>query len=88
LTDIDEIRRKRMPANSTTGCTTSSEAESQEQMQREIETQKRQAMMQLLTPEGLGQGLQISKTHKTRNLWIQIEIQLSNSHRRVVCNLK
>ena len=64
MTDIDEIRRKRMQQIQQQAAQQSSEAESQEQMRRELEAQKRQAMMQLLTPEARARLANI-QTHKT-----------------------
>jgi programmed cell death protein 5 len=49
-------------------------AESQEQMRREVETQKRQAMMQLLTPEARARLTNIRLTKP--DFVDQIELQL------------
>jgi programmed cell death protein 5 len=74
MTDIDEIRRKRMQQIQQQAAQQSSEAESQEQMRRELEAQKRQAMMQLLTPEARAR---LANIRLTKPEFVdQIEIQL------------
>jgi programmed cell death protein 5 len=74
MTDIDEIRRKRMQQIQQQAAQQSSEAESQEQMHREVETQKKQAMMQLLTPEARAR---LANIRLTKPEFVdQIELQL------------
>jgi programmed cell death protein 5 len=74
MTDIDEIRRKRMQQLQQQAAQQSSDAESQEQMRREVETQKRQAMMQLLTPEARAR---LTNIRLTKPEFVdQIELQL------------
>jgi programmed cell death protein 5 len=74
MTDIDEIRRKRMQEIQQQATQQSSQAESQEQMSREIETQKKQAMLQLLTPEARAR---LANIRLTKPEFVdQIEIQL------------
>lgn len=74
MTDIDEIRRKRMQQIQQQAAQQSSEAESQEQMHRELEAQKKQAMMQLLTPEARAR---LANIRLTKPEFVdQIEIQL------------
>jgi programmed cell death protein 5 len=74
MTDIDEIRRKRMQQIQQQAAQQSSEAESQEQMNREVETQKKQAMMQLLTPEARAR---LANIRLTKPEFVdQIEMQL------------
>jgi programmed cell death protein 5 len=74
MTDIDEIRRKRMQQMQQQAAQQSSEAESQEHMRREMETQKKQAMMQLLTPEARAR---LANIRLTKPEFVdQIEIQL------------
>ena len=76
MTDIDEIRRKRMQQlqQQQQANPQSSEALEQEQMRSELETQKRQAMMQLLTPEARAR---LANIRLTKPEFVdQIEIQL------------
>lgn len=76
MTDIDEIRRKRMQQlqQQQQANPQSSEAAEQEQMRRELETQKKQAMMQLLTPEARAR---LANIRLTKPEFVdQIEIQL------------
>ena len=74
MTDIDEIRRKRMQQIQQQAAQQSSEVESQEQMRKELETQKRQAMLQLLTPEARAR---LANIRLTKPEFVdQIEIQL------------
>ena len=74
MTDIDEIRRKRMQQMQQQAAQQPSEAESQEHMRREMETQKKQAMMQLLTPEARARLANIILTKP--EFVDQIELQL------------
>ena len=74
MTDIDEIRRKRMQQLQQQAQQQSSDAESQEQMRREVESQKKQAMMQLLTPEARAR---LTNIRLTKPEFVdQIELQL------------
>ncbi|MFY9637508.1 MAG: DNA-binding protein [Methanobacterium sp.] len=77
MTDIDEIRRKRMQQIQQQAAQQQSpqaEQQQQEQMRRELETQKRQAMMQLLTPEARAR---LANIRLTKPEFVdQIEIQL------------
>ena len=76
MTDIDEIRRKRMQQLQQNNklIRNLQKPESQEQMRSEIETQKRQAMMQLLTPEARAR---LANIRLTKPEFVdQIEIQL------------
>ena len=76
MTDIDEIRRRRMQQLQQQQAAQQSpeSAESQDQMRREVESQKRQAMMQLLTPEARARLTNIRLTK--REFVDQIELQL------------
>ena len=74
MTDIDEIRRRRMQQLQQQAQQQSPDVESQEQMRREVETQKRQAMMQLLTPEARARLTNIRLTKP--DFVDQIELQL------------
>ena len=82
MTDIDEIRRKRMQQIQQQATQQSSEAEQQEHMRREIETQKRQAMMQLLTPEARARlaNIRLTKPEFVDQIELQL-IQLAQSGR-------
>ncbi len=76
MSDIDELRRKRMQQlqqqQQQSGM--QSDAESQDQMRRELDAQKRQAMMQLLTPEARAR---LANIRLTKPEFVdQIEIQL------------
>jgi programmed cell death protein 5 len=77
MTDIDEIRRKRMQQIQQQAAQQQSpqaDQQQQEQMRRELETQKRQAMMQLLTPEARAR---LANIRLTKPEFVdQIEIQL------------
>ena len=76
MTDIEEIRRKRMQQIQQQAAQQSPQAEQQqqEQMRRELETQKRQAMLQLLTPEARAR---LANIRLTKPEFVdQIEIQL------------
>ncbi len=76
MTDIEEIRRRRMQEIQQQAAQQSPQAEQQqqEQMRRELETQKRQAMMQLLTPEARAR---LANIRLTKPEFVdQIEIQL------------
>lgn len=74
MSDIEELRRKRMQQLQQQAAQQSSEAESQEKMRRELETQKRQAIMQILTPEARSR---LANLRLTRPEFVeQIELQL------------
>ena len=76
MTDIDEIRRRRMQQLQQQQAAQQSpeSAESQDQMRREVESQKRQAMMQLLTPEARAR---LTNIRLTKPEFVdQIELQL------------
>jgi programmed cell death protein 5 len=75
MTDIDELRRKRMQQlQQQQANPQASEVAEQEQMSREMEAQKRQAMMQLLTPEARAR---LANIRLTKPEFVdQIEIQL------------
>lgn len=75
MTDIDEIRRKRMQQlQQQQASAQSSEAVEQEQMRRDMEAQKKQAMLQLLTPEARAR---LANIRLTKPEFVdQIEIQL------------
>lgn len=51
MSDIEELRRKRMQQLQQQAQQQNNNAEAQEQMRQQMEMQKKQAMMQILTPE-------------------------------------
>ena len=75
MTDIDEIRRKRMQQlQQQQANQQSSQNAEQEQMRQEVDAQKKQAMMQLLTPEARAR---LANIRLTKPEFVdQIEIQL------------
>jgi len=74
MSDIEELRRKRMQQLQQQAAQQSSEAESQEKMRRELEAQKRQVIMQILTPEARSR---LANLRLTRPEFVeQIELQL------------
>ncbi len=74
MSDIEEIRRRRMQQIQQQAAQQSSEAEQQEQMRQEMDAQKKQAMMQLLTPEARAR---LANIRLTKPEYVdQIEIQL------------
>ncbi len=80
MSDIEEIRRRRMQelqqqaAAQQAQQQSSSDAQSQEQMRRELEAQKRQAMLQILTPEARSR---LANLRLTKPEFVdQIEMQL------------
>ena len=78
MSDIEEIRRRRMQELQQQAAQQaqqqSPDAQSQEQMRRELEAQKRQAMMQILTPEARSR---LANLRLTKPEFVdQIELQL------------
>ena len=79
MSDIEEIRRRRMAelqqqAAAQQAQQQPSDAQSQEQMRRELEAQKKQAMMQILTPEARSR---LANLRLTKPEFVdQIEMQL------------
>jgi programmed cell death protein 5 len=80
MTDIEEIRRRRMQELQQQAAAQQQQqqqqpdAEAQERMRREMEAQKRQAMMQILTPEARGR---LANIRLTKPEYVdQIELQL------------
>jgi len=74
LSDIEELRRRRMQELQQQAAAQQAASQEQEQARRELEAQKRQAMMQILTPEARGRlaNLRLTKPE----LVDQIELQL------------
>lgn len=74
MSDIEELRRKRLEQLQQQAAQQSSQAESQERARRELEAQKKQAMMQILTPEARSR---LANIRLTRPDFVdQIELQL------------
>ncbi|NYB51613.1 MAG: DNA-binding protein [Methanobacteriaceae archaeon] len=79
MSDIEEIRRRRMQelekqVAAQQAQQQTSDAQSQEQMRRELEAQKRQAMLQILTPEARSR---LANLRLTKPEFVdQIELQL------------
>jgi programmed cell death protein 5 len=75
MSDIEEIRRRRMQELQQQAAQQQApDAQSQEQMRRELEAQKRQAMLQILTPEARSR---LANLRLTKPEFVdQIELQL------------
>jgi programmed cell death protein 5 len=75
MSDIEELRRKRLQELQQQAAQQQSpDAESQEQMRRELEAQKKQAMLQILTPEARSR---LANIRLTKPEFVdQIELQL------------
>lgn len=78
MSDIEEIRRRRMQElqqqSAQQAQQQAPDAQSQEQMRREMEAQKRQVMMQILTPEARSR---LANLRLTKPEFVdQIELQL------------
>ena len=74
MTDIDELRRKRMQELQQQAAAQQAASREQEEARRQIEAQKRQAMLQILTPEARSR---LANLRLTRPEMVdQIEVQL------------
>jgi programmed cell death protein 5 len=74
LSDIEELRRRRMQELQQQAAAQQATSQEQEHARRELEAQKKQAMMQILTPEARGRLANIRLTKP--ELVDQIELQL------------
>lgn len=74
MSDIEELRRKRMQELQQQAAAQQAASQEQEQARQQLEAQKRQAMMQILTPEARSRlaNLRLTKPE----LVDQIELQL------------
>ena len=74
MSDIEELRRKRMQELQQQAAAQQAASQEQEQARREFDAQKKQAMLQILTPEARGRlaNLRLTKPE----LVDQIELQL------------
>lgn len=74
MSDIEELRRKRLQQLQQQAAQQSSEAEAQERARRDFEAQKKQIMMQILTPEARSR---LANLRLTRAEFVeQMELQL------------
>ncbi|MEN4006776.1 MAG: DNA-binding protein [Methanobacteriaceae archaeon] len=74
MSDIEELRRKRMQELQQQAAAQQAASQEQEQAHKQLEAQKRQAMMQILTPEARGR---LANLRLTRPEMVeQIELQL------------
>lgn len=74
MSDIEELRRKRMQELQQQVAAQQAASQEQEQAQKQLEAQKRQAMMQILTPEARSR---LANLRLTRPEMVeQIELQL------------
>lgn len=86
MSDIEEIRRRRMEElqqqAAQQSAQQSADAQSQEQMRRELEAQKRQVMLQILTPEARSRlaNLRLTKPEFVEQIELQL-IQLAQMGR-------
>ena len=74
MSDIEELRRKRMQELQQQAAAQQAASREQEEARRQLETQKRQAMLQILTPEARSR---LANLRLTRPEMVdQIEVQL------------
>ena len=82
MSDIEELRRKRMQELQQQAAAQQASSQQQEQAHREMEAQKKQAMMQILTPEARSRlaNLRLTKPEMVEQIELQL-IQLAQMGR-------
>lgn len=82
MSDIEELRRKRMQELQQQAAAQQASSQQQEQARREVEAQKRQAMLQILTPEARSRlaNLRLTKPEMVEQIELQL-IQLAQMGR-------
>lgn len=82
MSDIEELRRRRMQELQQQAAAQQTASQEQEQARQQLEAQKRQAMMQILTPEARGRlaNLRLTKPEMVDQIELQL-IQLAQMGR-------